>query len=139
MPKQFTPFEGVFKSASERRTVYANSVMRLFKAEFSPTASSTATDFEANECDFDNYAAVTLTAWDDPILSPGAGAMIGSPLVQFEVGNTDPVVGNSVGGFWIEDAAGVVRLVGIFDDPVPMQVAHAGLPINTYDVFPTLF
>ncbi len=63
--------------------------------------------------------------------------MILSPLVLFEVGATDPVVGNTIGFFWVEDADGVVRMVGIFDTALPMQMAGQGIPLSLVDLFPT--
>lgn len=137
MPVQFYPIAATQQCASERRTVYANSKLHLFKSSLSPDPSTPLSEYTANEADYDAYASVVLAAWEDPILAPGTGFMIGSPLVQFEVGAVDPVTPNTIGGFYVVDAGGKIRLVGVFDTPVPMQVAGQGLPINTYDVFPT--
>jgi hypothetical protein len=138
MTTQFYPTAATAKQAAERRTVYANSVLHLFQSTLVPTAATPLSDYTANEADYDAYAAVTITAFEDPILAPVSGFMIGSPLVQFEVGAADPVVTNLIGGWYLVDSAGVIRLVGIFDTPVPMQIANQGCPVNLYDVFPTL-
>ena len=139
MPQQFTPLQGCLQNATERQTALVNSVIHLFKASLSPNGSTPLADYTAAEADYDNYLPLTFAAWDDPILAPGSGYMIGSPLVQFEVGLTDPVTPNTIGGCWVEDAANKLRIAVIFDEPVPMQLAGQGLPINLVQLFPTNF
>ncbi len=136
---QWSPLQGCLQDATERQTAYALSVIHLFKSSLIPTGTTPLADFVAAEADYDTYVALTLTAWNDPILAPGSGYMIGSPLVQFETGVVDPVVGNVIGGWWIEDAAGKLRLAGTFDSPIPMQLAGQGIPINVIVIFPTNF
>ena len=138
MPQQqFYTLEACKAQATERQTEYALSVVHLCKSSYTPTGSSTKTDLTANEADYDSYASITLTAWDGPILAPGTGYMILSPNALFEVGASDPVVGNTIGSFWVEDAGGVVRMVGIFETPLPMQLAGQGIPLSLVDIFPT--
>lgn len=137
MSTQFVPLAGCLQDATERQTVLALSVLHLFKSSFTPTPSNVKADYTAAEADYDTYAALTLTAWNNPILAPGSGYMIESPLVQFEVGLTDPVVGNVIGGCWLEDAAGNLRTTIIFTNPIPMQLAGQGIPISIVQVFAT--
>lgn len=137
MATTFYPLNGCKKNASERRTAYANSVLHLFKSDWVPTPSSPDSEYAAHTADYTGYAPVTITTWEDPILAPGSGFMIGSPIVQFEVGSTDPAVANLIGGCYLQDAAGATRIVIVFDAAVPMQFANQGLPINLVDVFPS--
>lgn len=136
---QFYPLESCLQQADERQAVYAASVLHLFKSTLVVDASTTKADLEAAEADYDAYVAQTLTAWFAPILAPGTGYMIASPLVQFSTGVTDPVVPNTIGGFWFEDAAGHVRGIGTFNPALPMQLANQGIDLNLVDLFPTGF
>ena len=133
--QQFYPLEGCAKSAAERRTAYAGGSLRLFQSSFTPTPSSVAADYAAAIADYDGYANQTIAAWNVPILAPGTGYMIGSPIMQFLcTGSGTP---NTIGGCYYLDAAGVVRATVIFTAPVPMQMAGQGIPINLIDLFPT--
>ncbi len=136
---QWTPLQGTQVDAAQRQTAYAASHIRLFKSSFVPDGSSPLADYVTNEADYDTYAPLEFVTWDDPILAPGSGYMIGSPLVQFEVGATDPVVGNVIGGYFVVDSAGKIRIAGTFDQPIPMQMAGQGIPINLVVLFPTNF
>lgn len=126
-----------FKQAQERDTVYVNSVVKLYKSSLVPTPATLVAELDAAEADYDDYAPITIAAWAGPILAPGSGYEILSPAILFSTGVTDPVVPNTIGGFWLEDAAGVVRMVGIFDPALPMQIANQGIPLNLLDIFPT--
>ncbi len=137
--QQFYTLQSCAAQAEERQTAYENSVVHLGKSSYTPIGTSTKTQLEAAEADYDNYLPITMAAWMDPILSPGSGYMIASPLVQFEVGAVDPVVTNTIGGWYMLDAAGNLRLAGTFESPIPMQLAGQGIPMNIYDIFPTNF
>lgn len=137
MSVQFYPLAGALKNATDRRTGYANSVIRLFKSTMNPTPSSQLAAYVAAEADYDGYAAVTMAQWNAPILAPGTGYMIGSPLVQFAWTLATNAVGNMIGGAFVVDSAGVLRMVVVFTQPIPMQGPGAGLPINLIDFFPT--
>jgi len=136
MSVQFFPLEGCRESATEMQTVLASSVLHLFQDSLDPDPSTPLADYTAAEADFTGYAAETLTAWNTPILAPGTGYMIGSPLVQFEVGAA-PSVTNVINGCYLVDAAGDLRMVVIFTSPIPMQLDGQGLPINLVWLFPT--
>ncbi len=135
--KQFYTLEATRQQATERQDVYALSVIHLFQSSLTPTGSTTKAELEAAEADYDTYAPLTFTAWNDPILAPGTGYMIASPLVQFAIGLTDPVVSNVIGGFWFEDADGNVRGIGTYDPTLPMGMAGQGIDVNLIDLFPT--
>lgn len=137
MSTQFVPLSGCEQNAKERQTAYAVSKLHLFKSSFIPTPSNVLADYTAAEADYDAYAEKTLTAWFNPILAPGSGFMIESPLVQFEVGASTPVTPNLIGGCYLVDAAGKLRATVIFTQPLPMQMAGQGIPISLVDLFPT--
>lgn len=137
MATVFYPLAGCLENAKERRTALASSVVHLFKSDLVPTPATPLSEYTANEADYDTYAAITMTAWNDPILAPGSGYMTGSPLVQFAVGASDPTTPNLIGGCYIVDASGDLRQAVVFDQPVPMQVAGQGIPLNFVELFPT--
>lgn len=132
----FYTLEACHQQAIERQTAYANSVAHLFKVPLVPTTSTTKAELTAAEADFDDYATKTFVAWNAPILAPGSGFEIVSPLVQWTCA-ADQVVGNDIGGGWMEDAGGVVRMVWVYDTPLPMQLAFQGIPLSLIDFFPT--
>jgi hypothetical protein len=136
---QWTPLAGTLQDATERQAAYAATHIRLFKSSFTPSGVSPLADFVAAEADYDTYASIAMATWDTPILAPGSGYMIGSPLVQFAVGPTDPVVGNVIGGYFVVDSGGKLRIAGTFEAPIAMQVAGQGIPINLLVLFPTNF
>lgn len=137
MAQQFNPLAGCLATATAMRTALAASILHLFKSGFSPTPSNVLADYTAQECDFDGYLAATIAAWNAPILAPDTGYMIGSPLVQFAWEHDTDDVGNDVGGCYLVDSLGVLRLAIVFTQPIPMQVAGQGLPINLIMLFPT--
>ncbi len=137
MSVQVIPLAGCLVDATAWRTSMANSKVHLFKSSFTPTASSPLADFTANEADYDDYAEQTITAWLAPILSSGSGYMVTSPLVQFTTGDTDPVVGNIIGGAYIVDANTKLRMYVVFTQPIPMQVAGQGIPVSLTAFFNT--
>ena len=137
MSVQIQPLEGCLASATAMQAALANSVLHLYKSSFNPSPSDPLANFTAAEADYDAYAALTMAAWNDPILSPGSGYMILSPLEQFEVGLTDPTTPNVIGGCYLVDAAGKLRQYVSFTAPIPMQLAGQGIPITLTLPFPT--
>lgn len=132
----FYTLESCLKQAQERQTVYALSVLHLFQSSIVPTSSSTKAALTSAEADYDDYVTKTLTAWFAPIYAPTSGFMIVSPEVQWTC-VADQVLSNDIGGCWLEDAAGTVRMVVVFESPVPMAIANQGFPLNLADYFPT--
>ena len=137
MSTQFFPVAGCKESATEMQSELANSVLHLFKSELVPDPSTPLSSYTAAEADYDGYAAETLAAWNDPILAPGTGYMIGSPLVQFAAADPFTGDGNTIGGCYLVDAAGKLRMSVIFTAPIPVQMPGQGIPINLVWLFPT--
>lgn len=137
MSTQFIPLSGCLASATAMQTALAASMMHLFQSTFVPTPSNVLADYTAAEATYDSYEAIEMTAWLAPILAPGTGFMIQSPEVQFSVGDTDPTTTNVIGGCYLVDAAGALRITVIFTAPFPMEAAYQGIPINLVYLFPT--
>jgi hypothetical protein len=134
---QFYTQEAASTKATGIKTALALSKLRFFKDSLSPTQFTSKASFEAAECDFDGYTTggYTLTAWTGPLNNPGGGAVITSPLVTSAYGPAgDPAVTNQVGGWWIEDATGNVRLVGTFQPSRPQVQVGDGIVIVIRDV-----
>lgn len=131
--------EACMKNADELQTALALSKVRLFKSTFLPSVSSKAAELEAAEANYTGYTVggAPITAWLDPLLEPAGGASITAPTVQFAVGAPPITQTDVLGGFWVEDAAGNIRLVGTFPAPVPMELEGQGFPLNIKIVEPT--
>lgn len=135
----FQTLEACLTYAAERQTALAASKVRLFKSTFVPSTSTTKAELVAAEAAFTGYPAggAAIAAWLDPVLDPAGGASITAPTVQFDMGPAPIVATDIVGGFWLEDAAGLVRLVGTFAAPIPMEVLGQGFPLNLKIIEPT--
>lgn len=128
MPPAFRPNSYAKTLATAAKTARALSVIKLFKAGFTPDPSTVVADLDANEADFDDYAPITVTAWLDPVAQASGGWSITQPTEQFECAALQ-VVQNMIGGWWEELAGGDVIVIRQFDAPVPM--AEAGDFIQT--------
>ncbi len=134
----FYPNSGTLEIASGVQTMLALSKLRLFKSTLSPGVTTTKAQLLAEEADFTGYPAggETVTAFLSPGLYPLGGASISAPTEQFAT--TDPtIVGNLIGGWWLENAGGDVIAIGTFPSPVPMQTPFQILPITITLVFGT--
>lgn len=121
------------RKASLIITSLALSKLRLFKEGLSVTQFTTKAALVAAECDFNGYTSggYTLTAWTGPVNAPGGGSILTSPMVNVAWANPDddPVVSNSVGGWWVEDATGNVRVVGTYSPARLAQAVGDGWPV----------
>jgi hypothetical protein len=133
VPAFITPFSAARRIAVLTQTDLINSVMKLFKFGFAPNPSTVKAELDANICDFTNYVDKNVTAWAGPTLAPSPGYQLTAPVQEWTV--IDNTIGNTVGGYWIEDAAGNVMQIVKFDDP--------GVSMNSVDdaviVTPTAF
>lgn len=121
--------ESAVTKAGVVKTTLALAKLRLFKEGLVVSQFTTKEDLEDAECDFDGYTGggYTLTAWSGPLYATGGGAVITSPLTNVAFGPaSDPPVTNSVGGWWIETAAGDVWTAGNYDPPRLMQTVGDG-------------
>lgn len=92
----------------------ALSKLRFFSNALVPDVTTVKADLVAAETALVGYPAggYTLTAWSAAQLVSGGGAVITSPMVAV---NYASGAAAALGGGWVEDAAGDVRAVFIFD------------------------
>lgn len=131
----FFPLAGCLKSATERRTILASSVMKLFQEGFTPVPADPVASYDAEEADFSGYAAITVTNWSLPMFAPGGGYMISTPLLQFMFDSGVGAVANNIAGAWVEDAAGAPRQTVIFTDLIPVGADQQGVQFYMVALF----
>jgi uncharacterized protein (DUF697 family) len=134
---QFFPLSGCLVTATAMQAAMAASMCRLFQSTFTPDASNVLADYVAAEATYSGYDALEFTTWFAPILAPGTGYMIGSPIVQFAFTASPGTPTNIIGGCFVVDSAANLRIAIIFDQPIPMQMAGQGIPLNIVWLFPT--
>jgi hypothetical protein len=142
MPNKLVyPKGGAIVTAAAVQTFLALSVLKLFKTDLSITANTPKADLTAAEADYEGYTAKTITAWHDPYLDPGGGASIDSGEQIFYYVDAGPHTGNQIYGFWVEDAAGDVVIMGAFIDdnglPLPVGMTENGdaVPVTIRLIF----
>ncbi len=136
---QVFPNEGTQAIAALVQAELALSKLRLFTTVITTVGSGTKrADLIAAECDFTGYPAggETITAFLNPLLAPIGGSSIDWPTKQFAA-ETPYTVGNVVGGWWVETAAGDLIACGTFPDGgIPIGEAGQGFPLSGSLVFP---
>jgi hypothetical protein len=102
--------------------------LRLFTSALVPIAGTTRAELLANEASFVGYPSggYTLTDWQPPLFAPGGGAVILSEKIDVFYTSGSPV---TIGGYWVEDSNGNVRLVYVYDPPRTLAVVGDGWPI----------
>ena len=106
--------------------VPAHCHIHLAKPPFTPNPTSDPASF--TEADYTGYAAVTITAWDNPALTPADLAeIVGTTVAQFRP--TGTTVTNSIAGFWVLDAAGDFVFAQVFSTPVALTGPNTVLSI----------
>jgi len=123
--------EAAVALAAEVKTALAASKLLLGNNSLVPTQTTTKVTLNANELEADGYTAggYALAAWTGPLSDPGGGAVITSPMVNVAYGPpSDPPVTGTCSFWWVEDASGDVRMVGIFDPPRSLAQVGDGWP-----------
>lgn len=116
----------------------ALSKLRLWQSgEITPSIATTRAQLVAAEADYTGYTATgeELTAWFAPLANPLGGSSIDSPKEQFAAASPY-TVGNLIGGFWVETAAGDLVVIGTFENPIPVGAAGQGFPLSVSLIFP---
>lgn len=132
--------EAANAKALDIKAALATSKVRFFKSSLVPDVNTTRVALLAAECDFDGYTAggYALAAFTGPINATGGGAVLTSPLVNVAYGpEGDPPVGNTIGGWWIDDDAAPtpqVRIVGAYSPARPMSALGDGFAWIWQDV-----
>lgn len=126
--------EAAEAKATVIKTSLAASKVRFFQSTLSVNQNTLKTELVAAEADFTGYTAggYALALWLGPTKNLAGGSIVTSPTVMPIVvapDEGDPLVGNTIGGFWVEATTnGPVRLVGVFDPPIPMLQVGDGFP-----------
>jgi len=103
--------------------------IRLFQDSLGvPTVETTITELEANEADYTGYPAggFDVTAMAPPMGAPGGGVVILSNEVFATFTSGSP---NTIGGYWLEDTAGNVIQVFVYDPVRVLAAIPDGWPI----------
>lgn len=133
---QFRTASGALIEATAAKTRMANSEIHLLKAIDGVTPGSNLAYLEAREADYDGYAAITMVAWNDPILGTTSGYLTFGPQVTFRWTFVADGVGNSVLGYWTQTAGGDLMDVVIFADGQAMQGPGNAMVLTPVQVFP---
>lgn len=108
------------------RTDLEDCTVHLFQNDLTPTPSTVLADLE--ECDFSGYTEKVVTALLPAYIDPAGGASAQIPTQQFD--HTGGVVSNMVYGFWVETTGGDLRLVGSFEEAIPMSALGQSIPVD---------
>src|SRR5579864_2661869 len=124
------PAVGAKELATLVKAGLANATVHLLKAP--PPTIDDATilaTLTADEADVDGYAAATVAAWIGPYQDPDGGSSIRSGELDFNYVPVPLVATNSIAGFWVQTAGGVLVCIVIFDEPVTLGVTNVLLPL----------
>ncbi len=138
--RQLTTQEGALRQAALMITSLAMSKLLLLKGPITLTEFTTKAALLALQADFSGYTAggYSIASWTGPTKAPGGGGLISSSLVNIVIvppEDPDPIVGNTLYGWWIQDATGNVRQAGVFDPPRPMNEVSDQFPFVEQMVF----
>ena len=112
---------------SAERTRLAAAKLKLYQSTFIPGPTNVVADFVAAEASFTGYVAHTIT-WNP--VSLGADGKWQAESDQAFYQATDAVSPNTIGGAWLETAAGALVEYIPFPIPVNMTVALAQLTLQ---------
>lgn len=121
--------------ALANQTRLVNSVLHLFKAPFLPSITTTLADFLAQECDFDGYAAKTITAWGNPVLLGAAWATYAPTQTFYWIFDTLGT-GNMAGGWFLVTAGGELMDYAVFDPSIPVQGTGQAVVTTPIEITP---
>jgi hypothetical protein len=120
--------EAVMQLATELDTAMLLSTIDLYQDSLVPGIQTTQAELAAAVANYSGYAQIPVAALLPPYLDPAGGASTNMGTVQFQ--HSGGAVANTIGGAWMEDAAGNVRIVVAFDQPIPMSAATDAIPID---------
>lgn len=107
----------------------ATSKLNLFDNTLTVNSFTTKAELDAAVATFDGYAEETIATFSTPIFDSEGGASTNSGIVTFAYVDGVGHVGNTVNGWWLEDAAGNVMALGNFADPVLVQANGDGVQV----------
>lgn len=131
------PRAGLMQDAADWQGEMAASKLRLFKDETITLGSQTTlAELVAAEASYDGYVAggIAIAAFLDPLYESGVGAVVHSPLVQFNYVDAggDP---DTIGGWFLVDAAGKLRGCGALKEPATMGTNDDAVAVVVARVF----
>ena len=128
----FYPLTECLANAIAMVTRYAGCKCRLFSGDFTPNFKTNILELVAHEANYDGYTpgGVAVDGVSSPVLCNSPGFLVTLTFPAFRVAD-NPSATDVVGGFWIESAAGDLRIIGVFPDLIPMQTSGQGFPIIT--------
>lgn len=102
--------------------------IRLFDGDLVPDSGTDKVALVEHETTLIGYpvGGYSLTAFAGAVFAPLGGAIITSNLVNVAYASGASV---TVGGYWVEDTAGNVREVFVYDPPRTLGVIGNGWPI----------
>lgn len=133
------PMEAALGRAEAQQTANAGGTLHLYTDALDPDGVTDKAAYVAAEADFDDYAAITVAAWYDPILAGGSAFILTMPPQQFSQGASDPVITNLIRGAYYLNAGGDLLYATRFSQDLPVEVAHAGVPVELVDIYATGF
>ena len=104
-------------------------LIRLFQSSLGvPTANTTKAELVAAEADYTGYPSggFDVLTMAPPMGAPGGGVVILSNEVFAVFTSGSP---NTIGGYWLEDTAGNVIQIYIYDPVRTLAVVPDGFPI----------
>jgi len=105
----------------------AGAKARLFKSTFAPTPASVEADFVAAEADYSGYAA-QQPVFVGPFLDAAGVPFL--EMTDLAFSNTTGVVGNVLGGMWLENAAGALYGYVPFIGPLTLNAAGSAFTVD---------
>jgi hypothetical protein len=119
MPTILYPDVGAMTNLGLIKTHMVSCKCKLYTNSVVLSRNTLKTDL--TEATFDGYVAATIAALLAVYINPAGGAICQVPKTQFDYGPAgSPPVTEIVYGWWLEDAAGNLIIVGDFDTPIPM-------------------
>lgn len=121
------PNVGSIELMNTIRTQLAMSTLQLFQNNVIPSPGMVIGDL--TEATFTGYSAATITAFLATYLDPLGGASIQAPTQQFQTASPF-TVGNTIYGWYLLTAGGVLVLAGTFAAPIAMAGNGDAIPLD---------
>ena len=119
---------GSYTLAGYVRTALATGKLRLYASPLTLNPSILKAALVAAEATYDGYAAYVITTWNAVYYDPSGGSSF-QAVHQFDFTPGAGTV-NTVYGFWVEDTAGNLLVVGNLPAPVVMQALGDSIPMS---------
>jgi hypothetical protein len=132
--QSYVALAGALVRAIAAQAALANCVMKLFQTGWNPQPQNTKADFASHEATYDGYSPATIATWGAPVLA-GVGYAIYAPTQTFRWTLDTDAIGNTIGGYWLEDASGNLLTYTVFGSSIPMTTAGQAVIKTPIEVF----